>query len=151
VPKARRAEILPLAYFRINPSYRVPAILTPSDDLTVITMTTSAGGQRQMRRAGALRFTLRDQQLRLTAFVEGSADRLFVPFTDLTSGTDTYPGGRYLDLDRTVTGIYMVDFNRAYHPDCYYGDPTADCPYPPPENRLKVPIHAGERIRESSQ
>jgi uncharacterized protein (DUF1684 family) len=150
VPKARRAEMLPLAYFPINPSYRVPAVLTPSDDQTVITMPTSAGGQRQMKRAGTLQFTLRDQQLRLTAFVEGPGDRLFVPFTDLTSGAETYPGGRYLDLDRNVTGIYMVDFNRAYHPDCYYGDPTADCPFPPLENRLKIPIHAGERIKETS-
>jgi uncharacterized protein (DUF1684 family) len=74
-----------------------------------------------------------------------------VPFTDLTSGAETYHGGRYLDLDRNATGIYVVDFNLAYHPDCYYGDPTADCPFPPTENRLKVPIHAGERIKDAGK
>ena len=42
--------------------------------------------------------------------------RLFVPFGDLTNGTETYPGGRYLELERTATGIYDLDFNRAYHP-----------------------------------
>ena len=43
---------------------------------------------------------------------------------------ETYPGGRYLELDRTATGIYDIDFNRAFHPFCFY-NPTYDCPYPP--------------------
>jgi len=84
----------------------------------------------------------------LTAFVEvGQQDtnHLFVPFGDLTNGTETYPGGRYLELDRTPTGIYDLDFNRAYHPFCYY-NPKYDCPYPPRENRLPTPIRAGERM-----
>jgi len=71
--------------------------------------------------------------------------RLFVPFGDLTNGNETYPGGRYLDLDRTATGIYDLDFNRAYHPFCVYNS-SYDCPYPPRENRLAVPIRAGERL-----
>jgi len=90
----------------------------------------------------------------LTALVESTAvaaDRLFVPFADLTTGKETYPSGRYLDLDRTTAGIYIIDFNRAYHPDCYYGDVTADCPYPPLENRLKIPIRSGERLKESNK
>ena len=100
-----------------------------------------------MRKVGTLEFLLKGQPLKLSAFLEvGVADRLFVAFTDLTSGTETYPGGRYLDLDRNPTGIYEIDFNRAYHPYCYY-DPTYDCPYPPPENRLNVPIRAGERLK----
>ncbi len=68
-----------------------------------------------------------------------------MPFTDLTTGTETYAAGRYLDLERTATGIYEIDFNRAYHPFCYY-DARFDCPYPPPENRLQTPIRAGERL-----
>ena len=72
-----------------------------------------------------------------------------MPFVDLTSGAETYPAGRYLDLDRTRTGIYLIDFNRAYNPYCYY-NPTYDCPYPPRENRLKVPVRAGEKLKESS-
>ena len=51
-----------------------------------------------------------------------------------------------MDLDRNSTGIYEVDFNRAYNPYCYYS-PTWECPYPPPENRLKVPIRAGEKMK----
>ncbi len=148
IPENRRAQLLPLAYFAIDPSYSVPAVLNRSDDRTTMQMPTSTGGQRQMRRVGTLDFTLKGQPLKLMAFVEVGAanvDHLFVPFTDLTSGTETYPAGRYLDLDRNATGIYVVDFNRAYHPYCYY-NPTYDCPYPPAENRLGIPVRAGERL-----
>ena len=71
---------------------------------------------------------------------------LFVPFADLTTGTETYQAGRYLDLQPTATGIYTIDFNRAYHPYCFY-NAQYDCPYPPRENRLAVPIRSGERTR----
>ena len=70
-------------------------------------------------------------------------------FNDMTSGTETYPGGRYLDLDRNPQGIYELDFNRAYNPYCYY-NASYECPIPPQENRLKVPIRAGERMRRST-
>jgi uncharacterized protein (DUF1684 family) len=72
---------------------------------------------------------------------------LFVPFADHTSGTETYQAGRYMELDPTATGIYVVDFNVAYNPYCYYS-PEYDCPFPPKENRLDVPIRAGEKIHQ---
>jgi uncharacterized protein len=149
VPQNRHAELLPLAYFPIDPSYSVPAVLKPASDSTELEMPTSTGTQRKMRRVGTLEFTVKGQALRLTAFVEVGAkdlDRLFVPFTDLTTGTETYAGGRYLDLDRTPMGIYALDFNKAYQPYCYY-NPTYECPYPPAENRLKIPIRAGEKLK----
>ena len=149
VPKARHAEFLPLAYFPIDPDYNVPASLKPSNDPTVIEMPTSTGTQRKMRRAGSLEFSLKGQPLKLTAFLEVGADpsHLFVPFSDLTSGTETYTAGRFMDLNRNGTGIYEMDFNRAYIPYCYY-NPTYECPYPPRENRLDIPIRAGERMKK---
>ena len=51
-----------------------------------------------------------------------------------------------MDLSRSPTGIYDVDFNRAYTPYCYY-NATYECPRPPAENRLKIPIRAGERMK----
>jgi uncharacterized protein (DUF1684 family) len=149
IPDGRKAQFLPLAYFPIDPAYDVAAALKPASDSATMLMPTSTGGERQMRRVGTLEFTLKGQPLTLTAFVEvGATDmnRLFVPFTDMTSGTETYPGGRYMDLERTPTGIYAMDFNSAYHPYCYY-NAAYDCPYPPSENRLKTPIHAGERLK----
>jgi uncharacterized protein (DUF1684 family) len=149
VPASKKAEFLPLAYFPIDPLYNVLAALKPITDDSKLMMPTSTGQQREMRRVGTLEFTLKGQPMTLTAFVEaGAADinRLFVPFSDLTSGTETYAAGRYLDLDRTASGIYALDFNAAYHPYCVY-NASYECPYPPPENRLKIPIHAGEKFK----
>jgi len=148
VPAEKRAGFGPLPYFPIDPAYRVPAMLQVESNAPAVEMPTSTGQRRQMRRIGTLSFTLQGQPLTLGAFVEANEPdmrRLFVPFGDLTNGVETYPGGRYLELDRTASGVYDLDFNRAYHPFCLF-NPAYDCPYPPPENRLKVPIRAGERL-----
>jgi uncharacterized protein (DUF1684 family) len=148
VPPDRRASFRPLVYFPTDPEYRVPAGLSLNRGEDILEIPTSTGARRAHQRVGKLSFTLKGQLLTLTAFVEvGQQDirRLFVPFADLTNGTETYPGGRYLELDRTATGIYDLDFNRAYHPFCYY-NPKYDCPYPPRENRLRIPVRAGERM-----
>jgi len=148
IPAAQRASFLPLSYFPIDESYRVASALKVIQSDEVIEMDTSDGKKRRMRRVGTLQFTLKGQPRTLTAFVDASENdmrRLFVPFGDLTAGTETYPGGRYLDLDRTSTGVYDLDFNRAYHPFCYF-NPEYVCPVPPKENRLAVPIRAGEKL-----
>jgi uncharacterized protein (DUF1684 family) len=149
VPAAERRKFLPLAYFPVDEGYHVPARLAPAPGEVALEMPTSTGQRRQMRRAGQLRFSVKGQPLTLTAFVEANdqaMQRLFVPFGDPTNGTETYIGGRYLDLDRTATGLYDLDFNRAYHPYCVY-NPQYDCPYPPRENRLTSPIRSGERLK----
>src|SRR5262249_2641083 len=109
VPKEERGSFQPLPYFPTNQEDRVPAALNraPADD--ILEMATSTGQLRKMQRIGSLDFTLKNERMKLTAFVEaGEKDlrRLFVPFGDRTNGTETYPGGRYLDLDRTATGVY---------------------------------------------
>jgi uncharacterized protein (DUF1684 family) len=148
VPEDQRAAFPPLPYFPIDPAYRVPAVLQPAPGSAAIEMPTSTGKRRKMRRVGTLSFTVKGQPLSVGAFVEADQQdmrRLFVPFGDLTNGPETYPGGRYLDLERTGSGVYDLDFNRAYHPFCFF-NAAYDCPYPPPESRMKVPIRAGERL-----
>jgi uncharacterized protein len=148
IPQAERSSFAPLTYFPVNPEYRVPAALKLTPVNQVIQMSTSTGQKRQMRRVGSLEFTLKGQAYTLTAFVDATENdmrRLFVPFGDLTNGTATYQGGRFLDLDRTATGIYDLDFNRAYHPFCLF-NPSYDCPIPPRENRLTTPVRAGEKL-----
>lgn len=150
VPDAKKAEFLPLAYFPVDPAYNVLAGLKPATEDIVLEMPTSTGVRRKMRQVGTMEFTLKGQQMSLLAFNEvGAADNNHVTlmFSDMTSGTETYAAGRYIDLALTASGIYSLDFNLAYHPYCYY-NPTYECPYPPPENRLKVPIHAGERMKK---
>lgn len=147
VPAAKMDQFLPLKYFPPDPEYVVPASLKPAQERIVVEMPTSTGKIRQQHRVGVLEFTLKGQALSLGAFVEAGADvnRLFVPFSDMTSGTETYAAGRYLELDRTPTGLYTIDFNQAYNPYCYY-NADFDCPYPPRESRLSLPIRAGERL-----
>jgi uncharacterized protein len=148
---ANRSSFAPLPYFPISGDYRVPAQLQVIRTEDIIEMSTSTNQRRRMRRIGTLEFSLKGQLLKLTAFVDASENdvrRLFVPFNDLTNGTETYPGGRYLDLDRTATGIYDLDFNRAYHPFCVFNS-AYECPVPPRENRLPVPIRAGEKLTSS--
>jgi uncharacterized protein (DUF1684 family) len=147
VPADRKAELLPLQYFPIDESYAVPASLEPAAERTRIQVPTSTGKIRNIERIGALKFSLQGKPMRLTAFVDVESpqvNRLFIPFADQTSGKESYAAGRYMELDPTPTGIYVVDFNVAYNPYCYYS-PEFDCPYPPKENRLEVPIRAGER------
>lgn len=150
VPADKKAAMVPLAYFPIDELYAVPASLEPAPERTRLQVPTSTGKIRDIERIGTLKFTVKGQTLRLTAFHEldqPQITRLFVPFADLTNGTETYSAGRYMELDPTPTGIYVVDFNVAYHPYCYYNS-EYDCPYPPKENRLEMPIRAGERLRK---
>ena len=150
VPKSRKATLLPLAYFPIDPEYNVPSALKLAASETIVDMPTSTGASRRQRIVGTLEFVLKGQPLTLTASVDADAanlNHITVMFSDLTSGTETYPGGRYIDLDRNRSGIYELDFNLAYHPYCYYNE-SYECPYPPPENRLKVPVRVGERLKK---
>jgi uncharacterized protein (DUF1684 family) len=147
VPPGKVKEFLPLKYFPPNQEYVVPASLKPATERTEVDMPTSTGKLRKQQRVGVLEFTLKGQTLTLGAFVERGADMrsLFVPFSDMTSGTETYSAGRYLELERTPTGLYTIDFNKAFNPWCYYNE-EFDCPYPPRESRLPLPVRAGERL-----
>jgi len=151
VPVNARAAYLPLKYFAPDPAYAVPASFTPAPVRTPVKTPTSTGQIRDMAQVGTLEFTLQGRALSLTALVEADTppDRLFIPFSDLTSGTETYSAGRYLEIDRSKTGVYIVDFNRAFNPYCYYNR-DYDCPYPPRQNRLPIPVRAGEKMAQST-
>jgi uncharacterized protein len=146
IPADKRDTLLPLRYFEVDPSYAVPASLKLADQRPVFEMPTSTGKLRRMQRVGVLEFVLQGQPMTLGAFVEEGQEivNLFVPFADLTTGQETYPAGRYMELHPTSTGFYTVDFNKAFNPYCAYNQ-TYDCPFPPPSNRLKLAIRAGEK------
>ena len=148
VPLEDRDTVLPLSYYPPDLDYRVPAELQVAEEQPVFDVPTSAGKIRPMQRVGVLEFTLQGQSRTLSALIEvenPTLDQLFVPFADTTNGSETYDAGRYLELALTTTDLYDLDFNRAFHPYCYYDD-TYDCPFPPPENRLPTAIFAGERL-----
>lgn len=152
IPAADRATFAGLAYFPISATYKVPANLTEdrTADPVIIELTTSQDTVDRLARVGTITFRLDGESRSLTAFATAAdgLDRLFVPFGDQTNREETYGGGRYLNLTRTTTGLYDLDFNLAYNPNCVY-DVRWVCPLPPPENRLPVAIRAGERMPES--
>jgi uncharacterized protein (DUF1684 family) len=157
VPADERATFPGLRWFAPDPAYRVPAAMVPGDGVPVDIDTGGDDGVVRYRRIGSLRFRLHDRDCALTVLaLVGYGSGLFVPFRDATSGAETYGGGRYL-VD-TVKGTddgclevtvgspdVTIDFNYAYHPSCVYS-PRWACPLAPPENRLPVPVRAGERL-----
>jgi uncharacterized protein (DUF1684 family) len=115
---------------------------------------TSAGSNMVMQRLGWIDVPFPAGERRLTLYwLEGYTGGLYLPFGDSTNGVGTYGAGRYLldgaksaDLGGDAArGTLIIDFNFAYHPSCAF-DPRWTCPLTPPENRLDLPIHAGERI-----
>jgi uncharacterized protein (DUF1684 family) len=105
-------------------------------------------------RVGRVTIPFPDGPRPLSVFwMAGYAGGLFIPFRDATNGTETYAAGRYL-LDTAKSadlggdpdaGTLVLDFNFAYQPSCAF-DPRWACPLAPPENRLDIPIRAGERL-----
>lgn len=65
-------------------------------------------------------------------------------FTDGTSGHTSYGSGRAVRIP-PQTGTVTLDFNYATLLPCSFSR-AWNCPIPPMENRLRVPIPAGERF-----
>jgi uncharacterized protein len=157
VPAEERAAFPGLRWFAPDPAYRLTAVLTPGDGAGLDIDTGGEDGVVHYRRIGSLGFRLHDQECSLTVLaLVGYGSGLFVPFRDGTSGAESYGGGRYLvDTVKGTDGGCLevttgstevtIDFNYAYHPSCVYS-PRWACPLAPPENRLPVPVRAGERL-----
>lgn len=149
IPEHDRESFAGLAYYPVDEAYRFELVLHEYDDPSTVRVGTSTEGQQEYLRWGEFRFEVDGMSVTLQAYKpDPDADRLWVPFRDETSGEDTYGAGRYLDLEpethRTEDGTWILDFNEAYNPTCAYS-PRYECPLPPMENWLSVPIEAGER------
>jgi len=152
-----RASFGGLHYFAHDPAFRVGARFKPGDGTEIEIETGGDDGAVRYRRAGLLTFHLGGEACRLTVLsLVQYAGGLFVPFRDATSGRETYGGGRYLfDTAKDTDGLVLeitpgsleltIDFNYAYNASCAYSSRWA-CPLAPPENRLRVPVRAGERV-----
>ncbi len=138
------------AYFPVDDQYRVEARIQKIVDVSPLLIPTSQPGRSTPfvpfavlhMKVGEDSLQLHVYQQAKPASTEENKDWLFLPFTDETTGEETYGGGRYLDLKLPSGDTIVVDFNLAYNPYCAYSDGYA-CPIPPNENRLKVPIRAG--------
>lgn len=145
-----------LAYVQFYPAdstYRITATVERIPNAEPFEMPTYNGMTRPHVAYALLSFTLRGKPQQLTLYrnlnvirIPEYRDYLFLPFKDATSGTETYGGGRYLDL-RTgdiQNGRVTLDFNKAYNPYCAFKE-GYPCPIPPKTNLLTVPVEAGEK------
>ncbi|MDP4285967.1 MAG: DUF1684 domain-containing protein [Bacteroidota bacterium] len=142
-----------LHFYAVDPECRVIATFKRIIDKKGLIMNTSSGMKQHYFKYGELTFKLKDSLLHLFVYQSATLmkqeklkDYLFVPFGDATSGVESYGGGRYLEffVSDIKNNHVVLDFNKAYNPYCAYTT-GYDCPIPPPENLLPVPVRAGEK------
>ncbi len=131
-----------MPYFSENPALALELVIQEFEVQETIQMQTSTGDLRTFTRFGRIEFEVEGQPASLTVYQ--SEHGFFLPFVDALAGSETYGAGRYLDPKTLPNGKLDVDFNLAYNPYCAYND-LYSCPLPPAENRLAVPIRAGEK------
>lgn len=134
-----------LRYFPENPALRLEVDVAVFPEYQEIEMQTSTGDVKEYRRYGRFAFEVDGQPAQLTIY--GDDESFFLPFVDSLAGKETYPAGRYLEPERLDGERFLVDFNLAYNPYCAYNDAWS-CPLTPFENRVKVPVRAGEMLLE---
>jgi uncharacterized protein (DUF1684 family) len=149
LPERDRERFQGLDYFPVNPALRYHLRLNRYPVPERVRLATNSGEIRDGLRYGYFEFSAEGRVCRLQAYRMDDGDNsgqpvLFIPFRDATSGKETYAAGRYIDLPENTSGVYELDFNRAYNPFCAYSEHYS-CPIPPDENRLHVPIRAGEK------
>ena len=141
-PEQQR-EFAGLNYFPENDVLRLEVTVEPLKDQQPILMQTSTGGVQEYTRYGRFKFPVDGEDAELTIYQNENG--YFLPFVDSLAGKETYPAGRYLEPEALSGKRFFVDFNQAYNPYCAYNEMWS-CPITPPENRLKVPIRAGEKL-----
>jgi uncharacterized protein (DUF1684 family) len=148
--KDSQNEFEGLKYFPPDLKYRIQASLTPVKNREVIALIANDGSTLNYLRYAWAEFDMDNlhHKLLLMEVLEEGPERgkLFLAFADQTSAVETYGAGRYLDVVKVPgAGTITLDFNNAYNPYCAYTTKFT-CPFPPPENFLKVAIRAGEKV-----
>ena len=141
-----------LDFFPVDSSYIITASIKKTPDTPFLGMATNTEEKSYYRKFGILTFTLKEKEMQLTLYesLEESEnpvfeDYLFLPFTDETSGGDSYGGGRYMDVFKSninTNGTLELNFNNTYNPYCAYNDDYS-CPLTPRDNHLSMEILAG--------
>lgn len=140
----QRSVFRGLRYYPEAPALIFDVIPEPFEDQDIVQLQTSTGETQPYLRWARVALPIEDSMVSLTLFRSTSDGELFVPFQDSNAGGMTYGAGRYVDAEEIEGGLVRIDFNYAYNPYCAYNDEWS-CPLPPPENRLRVAIEAGEQ------
>jgi len=136
-------------FFAIDQDYKITAEFIKSTEIFTLQMKTSTSRLPTYDKYGVAKFTLNGKQYQLTLYQshrlresEKYKNYLFLPYTDLTNGFESYGGGRYIDLTIPEDNQIVIDFNKSYAPSCAYNHDYS-CPVPPEENHLDIRIEAG--------
>jgi uncharacterized protein (DUF1684 family) len=146
-----RRKFKHLNYYPIELKYRVGAQFVKTETPELFKMKTTTERLPDYRKYGEVHFEIDGESFTLEVYQSpdimkrpGYEDYLFIPFTDLTNGHETYEVGRYLEFRIPKTDSVVLDFNQCYNPYCSYS-PKFSCPIPPAANNLNIAIPAGEK------
>ena len=138
-----------LDFFSIDIKYRVEAKFERTPFEPIFGMKTTTSRLPKYKKYGVAIFFIDGKEFKLNVYQNQSLlakrdfeDYLFIPYTDLTSGNDSYSGGKYIDLKDPKGDLLIIDFNKSYNPYCAYNHKYS-CPVPPKENFLNTRIEAG--------
>ena len=142
---ATRKHFLGIDYYPIDPKWRVEATFTEFKPAHTLEIPNVLGQIDKMPVPGKVEFERDGKKYTLLPVLEEpDAKELWFIFADKTSAKETYGGGRFLYTDMPKDGKVVIDFNKAYNPPCAF-TPHATCPLAPQENRLAMPVTAGEK------
>jgi hypothetical protein len=141
-----------LDFFPVDSTFIVLSKFTKTENSPIFKMPTNTGREPFYKEYGILDFTINGESFQLTLYQDQDEtlddkykDDLFLPFTDKTSGNETYGAGRYINLKTTdinVDGTFILNFNNSYNPYCAYNEKFS-CPLTPRKNHLDIDIKAG--------
>lgn len=150
-----------IQWFPVDPRYRVQSRLHRYGQQDTVVVMGTKGEQRRELRYGYFEFTLpngrgSDTLVRLNVYkftpYDGQRyllykDNLSVWFTDQTTGKETYPVGRYIEIGNELSDtshVYTIDLNKAYNPYCAYSS-MYSCAIPRREDHIDIALRVGEK------
>ncbi|MGW9686993.1 DUF1684 domain-containing protein [Flagellimonas sp. 2504JD1-5] len=149
LPDKYRIDFEELDFFEPDTTYVVVARFERTPDAVPFMLDTTTGEKTEEVVYGIAHFQLNGKQHQLEIYQtpallsqEKYKDYLFLPFLDETNGSQTYGGGRYIDLTIPEGNTILIDFNKAYNPYCVYNKKYS-CPLVPRQNYLRTSVRAG--------
>lgn len=143
------AKFKELPFFPVDTNFCVEANFKKLKRKKSFEMKTTTDRKPMYDVYGVATFTILDNEYSLNVYqshrlreMDEFKDHLFLPFKDLSSGEESYGGGRFIDLSIPEGETIVIDFNQAYNPYCAYNT-RYSCPIPPKENFLNLKVLAG--------
>lgn len=156
LPEEERVNFEGLSFYEAHEDFLVKADFKRVAG-RVVEMPTTTDRIARYQPYGKLNFELNGEEHELTVFQniafpsnkkDVQPELLFLPYSDLTNGKETYGGGRYIDLEPQDGSVWELDFNKSYNPFCAY-NAKYSCPIPPSENHLDTQIKAGVKAPDT--